>query len=177
MKPAGTPAVTIPAADRAFSLVINGDRHRVDDAQAITLLALLRDRLGLTGTKEACGRGECGACTVLIDGVPQLSCIKPAVLVNGAVTTIEGLAEDWLDLRQAFAEHGGFQCGFCTSGQIVHLASILSAGLPRDPAEAERHLRHRLSGNICRCTGYVGIVAAAMSVARKRGMVDHHRGA
>jgi len=174
---ASAPAATTPAADGTFSLIVNGDRHRVDDAHAITLLALLRDRLGLTGTKEACGRGECGACTVLIDGIPQLSCIKPAVLVDGAVTTIEGLAEDWRDLREAFAEHGGFQCGFCTSGQIVHLASILSVRLPRDPTQAERHLRHRLAGNICRCTGYIGIVAAAMSVARKRGLVDDHCGA
>src|SRR5262245_5623533 len=177
MTPAGTPAAATPTANGTFSLVINGDRHCAEDANYITLLAFLRDHLGLTGTKEACGRGECGACTVLIDGAPQLSCIKLAVLVNGSVTTIEGLAADWLDLRQAFAEHGGFQCGFCTSGQIVHLTSILSAGLPRDPAEAERHLRHRLTGNICRCTGYVGIVAAAMSVARERGMVDNHRGA
>jgi aerobic-type carbon monoxide dehydrogenase small subunit (CoxS/CutS family) len=169
--------MTPVGAGGTFSLVVNGDRHSAEDAHAVTLLAFLRDRLGLTGTKEACGRGECGACTVLIDGAPQLACIKPAVLVNGAVTTIEGLAEDWRDLREAFAEHGGFQCGFCTSGQIVHLAAILSAGLPRDPAEAERHLRYRLAGNICRCTGYVGIVAAAMSVARKRGLVDDRHGA
>ncbi|MCW5770047.1 MAG: 2Fe-2S iron-sulfur cluster binding domain-containing protein [Rhodospirillaceae bacterium] len=155
-----------------FALLVNGQTRPAENAHSLTLLAFLRERLGLTGTKEACGRGECGACTVLIDGVPQLACIKPVALVAGAVTTIEGLAEEWRDLRAAFAEHGGFQCGFCTSGQIVHLAAILNAGLPRDAAAAERHLRHRLSGNICRCTGYAGIVAAALSVARKRGLVD-----
>jgi carbon-monoxide dehydrogenase small subunit/xanthine dehydrogenase YagT iron-sulfur-binding subunit len=168
-------AAETPAAletDERFTLIVNGHRHPVEDAGAITLLGFLRDHLGLTGTKEACGRGECGACTVLVGGQPHLSCIKPALLVDGPVTTVEGLAEDWRDLRQAFAEQGGFQCGFCTSGQIVHLAAILDAGLPRDPAAAERHLRHRLSGNICRCTGYAGIVAAALHVARKRGLLD-----
>jgi aerobic-type carbon monoxide dehydrogenase small subunit (CoxS/CutS family) len=152
-------------------LVVNGRRHALDAPPGMSLLELLRDRLGLTGTKEACGRGECGACTVLIDGAPHLACITLAGLVDEPVTTIEGLGEEWIDLRRAFAEHGGFQCGFCTSGQIVHAAAILSAGLPGQPAEAERHLRHRLSGNICRCTGYMGIIAAVMSVARSRGLV------
>jgi aerobic-type carbon monoxide dehydrogenase small subunit (CoxS/CutS family) len=156
-----------------LALVVNGQRREVDALPASSLLEVLRDRLGLTGTKEACGRGECGACTVLLDGVPHLSCITLASLVNEPVTTIEGLADEWSDLRRAFADHGGFQCGFCTSGQIVHAAAILSAGLPNHPGEAERHLRHRLSGNICRCTGYVGIVAAVMSVARSRGLLAH----
>ena len=153
-------------------LTVNGRDHDVDAAPDTALLYVLRNDLELNGPKYGCGLGECGACTVLIDGAPQLSCIKPVLLVTGAVTTIEGLADEWRDLRQAFAEHGGFQCGFCTSGQIVHLAAILQSGLPRDAAAAERHLRHRLSGNICRCTGYAGIVAAALSVARRRGLVD-----
>lgn len=154
----------------AVELVVNGRHHALDLPPATSLLEILREYLGLTGTKEACGRGECGACTVLVGGVPQLSCITLAGLVASPVTTIEGLAQDWSDLRRAFAEHGGFQCGFCTSGQIVHAAAILTAGIPAAPAEAERHLRHRLSGNICRCTGYAGIVAAVMDVARKRGL-------
>lgn len=172
MTSAAAAAQAVSETAETFAVVVNGRPCPAGNDQSLTLLSFLRDRLGLTGTKEACGRGECGACTVLIDGVPQLSCIKPVVLVAGAVTTIEGLAEEWRDLRQAFADHGGFQCGFCTSGQIVHLAAILQAGLPRDAAAAERHLRRRLSGNICRCTGYAGIIAAALSVARKRGLVD-----
>ena len=154
-----------------LALVVNGQRHALDAPPVLSLLEILRDRLGLTGTKEACGRGECGACTVLLDGVPHLSCITIAGLVSGSVTTIEGLADEWSDLRRAFADHGGFQCGFCTSGQIVHAAAILSAGLPKNPAEAERYLRRHLSGNLCRCTGYAGIVAAVMSVARRRGLL------
>jgi len=154
-----------------LSLVINGLRQEFDAQDGATLLEILRERLGLTGTKEACGRGECGACTVQIGGVPHLACITLAALVAEPVTTIEGLAAEWTDLRRAFAEHGGFQCGFCTAGQIVHAAAILTEGLPENAAEAESVLRHRLSGNICRCTGYAGIVDAVMSVARARGLV------
>jgi aerobic-type carbon monoxide dehydrogenase small subunit (CoxS/CutS family) len=154
-----------------LGLVVNGRRREIEAADGATLLEILRERLGLTGTKEACGRGECGACTVQIGGIPHLACITLAALVDGPVTTIEGLADDWVDLRRAFAEHGGFQCGFCTSGQIVHAAAILAEGLPENAAAAERALRHRLSGNICRCTGYAGILDAVMSVARARGIV------
>lgn len=154
-----------------FGLIVNGQRREIDAPDGATLLEILRDRLDLTGTKEACGRGECGACTVQIGGVPQLACIILAALVDAPVTTIEGLAEEWSDLRRAFAEHGGFQCGFCTSGQIVHAAAILAEGLPENAAEAALAIRHRLSGNICRCTGYAGILDAVMSVARARGIV------
>lgn len=155
------------------TLVVNGQRRELDLPPSTTLLDVLRDRLGLTGTKEACGRGECGACTVLVGGAPHLACITLAWRVQAPVTTIEGLAPAWTDLRLAFAEHGGFQCGFCTSGQIVHVAAILSAGLPAERAAAETHLRHRLSGNICRCTGYAGIIAAVMSVAEQRGLLKN----
>jgi aerobic-type carbon monoxide dehydrogenase small subunit (CoxS/CutS family) len=120
------------------------------------LLDVLRDRLELTGTKEACGRGECGACTVLIDGVPVLSCITLAARVTGDVTTIEGLAEEAWALRTAFAECGAFQCGFCTPGQITNGTALLRAGLPAD----DHGLRRAMSGNVCRCTGYTGIVDA-----------------
>ena len=154
-----------------LDLVVNGQRREIELPAGATLLEILRERLGLTGTKEACGRGECGACTVQIGGVPRLACITLAELVDGAVITIEGLGSEWDDLRKAFAEHGGFQCGFCTSGQIVHAAAILAEGLPANGADAERELRHRLSGNICRCTGYVGIIDAVMATARARGLI------
>lgn len=122
----------------------------------LRLLDFLRDEVGLPGTKEACGRGECGACTVLIDGRAVLSCITLAARVSGDVETVEGLAEETTVLRRAFAEHGAFQCGFCTSGQIVRAAAVLRAGVPATDAG----IRAAMSGNVCRCTGYEGIVAA-----------------
>lgn len=120
------------------------------------LLDVIRDEYGEKGTKEACGRGECGACTVLIDGEPVLSCITLAVRVHGTVETIEGLTDESRALRAAFADTGAFQCGFCTPGQIVRGVALLREGLPATDAE----LRTAISGNICRCTGYSGIVAA-----------------
>ena len=145
---------------------------RVNDAPETTdrfaidarLLDVIRDGLGLTGTKEACGRGECGACTVLIDGRPVLACITLAARTNGHVQTIEGLAEEATDLRENFAATSGFQCGFCTPGQIVRGVALLRDGLPDDDAD----LRRAISGNICRCTGYQGIVAALRLTAKQR---------
>lgn len=130
------------------------------------LLDVLRDRLGLTGTKEGCGRGECGACTVLIDGAPVLSCITLAARVRGPVETIEGVAERAPDLAAAFADHGAFQCGFCTPGQLLRGEALLRRGLPAD----ERELRRAVSGNICRCTGYNGIVDALRSTELERSV-------
>lgn len=146
------------------TLRVNGRTHDVEIAPGDTLLRVLRDRLGLTGAKEACSRGECGACTVQIDGVPVVSCVLLAALVRGEVTTIEGLAESARDLREAFADHGGFQCGFCTPGQIVRAEALVRGGPPAD----ERTVRLQMSGNICRCTGYAQIVDAVMSVWRRR---------
>jgi carbon-monoxide dehydrogenase small subunit/xanthine dehydrogenase YagT iron-sulfur-binding subunit len=153
-------------------LTVNGTVQRVEALPDATLLEVLRDGIGLKGTKEACGRGECGACTVLIGANPVVSCLVLAGRVDGPVTTIEGLADEILDLREAFADLGGFQCGFCTSGQLVHAAALLREGLPADPTQAERVIRLRLSGNICRCTGYTGIVDAVMRTAVRRGMVS-----
>jgi aerobic-type carbon monoxide dehydrogenase small subunit (CoxS/CutS family) len=131
------------------------------------LLDVLRDQLGLTGTKEACARGECGACTVLVDGRPVLACITLACRVSGHVETIEGLAEEAADLRASFARRSAFQCGFCTPGQIVRGLSLLRGGLPTD----DGRLREALSGNICRCTGYQGIVQAIRDTAATRAGV------
>jgi aerobic-type carbon monoxide dehydrogenase small subunit (CoxS/CutS family) len=127
------------------------------------LLDVIRGRLGLKGTKEGCGRGECGACTVLVDGRPTLSCITFASRVTGHVETIEGVADEAESLRAAFADRGAFQCGFCTPGQIVRGVSLLRDGLPAD----DTALRRAMSGNICRCTGYIGIVAALRDAARE----------
>ncbi len=127
------------------------------------LLDFLRNELGMRGTKEACGRGECGACTVLIDGHPVLSCITLAVRIHGDVETIEGVSLESALLRREFAEHGAFQCGYCTPGQIVRGVALLREGLPMDDAS----LRAAVSGNVCRCTGYSGILAALRSAALK----------
>ena len=139
-------------------MVVNGQEvlPGVDFEPDERLLDVLRDRLGLTGTKEGCGRGECGACTVLLDGVPVLSCITLAARVDGEVQTVEQVASEAPDLAAAFADLGGFQCGFCTPGQIVRGQTLLQQGLPADDTE----LRRAMSGNICRCTGYNGIVDA-----------------
>lgn len=149
-------------------LEVNGRAEQVDATPDATLLHVLREHLGLTGAKEACGRGECGACTVLVGGTPVMACLTLAARVRAPVITIEGLAAEFADLREAFADAGAFQCGFCTSGQIVHAAALLREGIPADPAEAEPGLRHALSGNICRCTGYTAIVDAILCTAARR---------
>ena len=143
-----------------LDLEVNGRRHELEVSPGERLLDVLRERLGLLGSKEGCGRGECGACTVLVAGRPTLSCITLAGRVRGSVETVEGLAEEAASLREAFADHGAFQCGFCTPGQIVRGVSLLREGLPAD----EGSLRRLVSGNICRCTGYVGIVDALRQV-------------
>jgi len=148
----------------ARRLRVNGRDADVELAPGDTLLHVLRDRLRLTGAKAACERGECGACTVLIDGQPVMSCIQLASLVRGEVTTIEGIAEDARDLREAFADAGAFQCGFCTPGQVVRAQSLLAGGGVPD----ERTVREQMSGNVCRCTGYAQIVDAVLMTARKR---------
>ena len=140
------------------------DREPVDESLLpadLRLLDYLRDQCGLVGTKESCGRGECGACTVLIDGKAVLSCITLAGRVQGHVETIEGVAEESAELRESFARHGAFQCGFCTPGQIVRATAVLRGGCPDTDVE----LRKAMNGNVCRCTGYNGIIAAIREVA------------
>ncbi|HUC63681.1 MAG TPA: (2Fe-2S)-binding protein [Alphaproteobacteria bacterium] len=154
--------------ERKIALTVNGALRELEAAPGATLLEVLRGPLGLTGAKGACGRGECGACTVLVDGTPVLACLSLAQRTRGAVTTVEGLASECADLREAFADLGGFQCGYCTSGQIVRAAALLRAGLPAEDAAAESLVRYEMSGNICRCTGYNGIVDAVLRTAARR---------
>ncbi|HEX5385734.1 MAG TPA: 2Fe-2S iron-sulfur cluster-binding protein [Gemmatimonadales bacterium] len=164
-KPGATRSV---AARKDFDIVlfVNGTEHRVHIDARTTLLDALRDRLHLTGTKKGCGLGQCGACTVLIDGRRINSCLTLAVMHEGeAITTIEGLAEgDELHaLQAAFIEHDGFQCGYCTPGQIVSGVGLINEG--RIHSEAE--IREYMSGNICRCGAYTNITAAIREVAER----------
>ncbi|HRF50036.1 MAG TPA: (2Fe-2S)-binding protein [Anaerolineales bacterium] len=148
-----------------LSLTINGLVEQVSVPAHLTLLQLLRETLALTGTKNGCGAGECGACLVLLNGEPVNSCLVLAVECDGAeVVTVEGLTHDSrLDpLQQAFVEAGAVQCGFCIPGMLISARALLD----RDPAPTEADIRAALSGNLCRCTGYVRIVnAIAAAVA------------
>ena len=147
----------------ALSLNINGQPRTVElDDPRVTLLDLLRERLGLTGAKKGCDRGQCGACTVLVDGRRINSCLTLAVSLDGAkVTTIEGLADGAKlhPVQAAFIEHDGFQCGFCTPGQIMSAVGLLAEGQAGADPEKVREL---MSGNICRCGAYRGITEAVL---------------
>lgn len=146
-----------------IKLSINGQKKTLEINPGDTLLKAIR-RLGLTGTKEGCGEGECGACTVLLDGLPINSCLYLAVNAQGKeIITIEGLkGEKGLHrLQQAFIEEGAIQCGYCTPGMVL----VGKALLDRNPHPKEEEIRSSLSGNLCRCTGYVKIVNAIKSVA------------
>jgi aerobic-type carbon monoxide dehydrogenase small subunit (CoxS/CutS family) len=145
-------------------LSINGRPHTINHEPGATLLETLRGDLGLKGSKPGCGRGECGACTVLIDGRPRMSCITLTALTAGTkVETIEGLAAETAPLREAFADEGGFQCGYCTPGQVVAAHALLAEGTAVGAARAA------MSGNICRCTGYGPIIAAIERTAEQAG--------
>ncbi len=151
---------------RIIKLVVNGDEYELLAETQRTLLEVLRDDLGLTGTKRACDLGTCGACTVLIEGKPHLSCLTLAIDAQGKkITTIEGLAENGEPhpLQKAFVEKGAIQCGFCTPGMIL----TAKAFLDEHPRASEQEVKKAIAGNICRCTGYVKIVEAISSVADK----------
>ncbi|MBS0241229.1 MAG: (2Fe-2S)-binding protein [Proteobacteria bacterium] len=143
---------------------VNGEeRHVLADARD-TLLGLLRDRLGLTGTKEGCGNGNCGSCTVLVDGETVCACLMLAGEAEGAaITTIEGVAKgnELHPVQAALIEHGGTQCGFCTPGIVMSAAALLE----RNASPSEHEIRHAIAGNLCRCTGYDKIVEAVAAAA------------
>jgi carbon-monoxide dehydrogenase small subunit len=150
-----------------IQLKVNGMAYKMEVEPRRTLLELIREDLELTGTKEGCSLGECGSCTVLLDGKPIKSCITLAVQANGReVTTIEGLekADGTLHpLQQAFIDHGAIQCGFCTPGMVLSAKALLD----ENPKPTELEVRHAIAGNLCRCTGYQKIVEAILSAANR----------
>ena len=149
------------------TLRLNGREAAFAVEPEVTLLDLLRERAGLTGTKKGCDRGQCGACTVLVNGRRTLSCLALAVAHAGdEITTIEGLAQDGAlhAVQAAFVEHDAFQCGFCTSGQILSALAVLNEGRAR----TEDEIREAMSGNLCRCGAYANIVAAVRALAGAR---------
>jgi len=149
----------------AVRLEVNGIVHTVDAWPMQRLLDVLREDLKLTGVKEGCGEGECGACSVLLDGVLVNSCLVPISQAEGAsITTIEGLATNGTPhpIQQAFIEHGGTQCGFCTPGMIMAVVSLLR----ENPNPSEAEIRNGIAGNLCRCTGYVRILESVVQAAK-----------
>ncbi len=158
---------------KVISFTINGEKRQVIIRGDERLIDLIRDELKLTGTKEGCGQGECGACTVLVNGKAVPSCLTLAVKVDGKeITTIEGLEKNGIlhPLQRAFIEAGAVQCGFCTPGMIMSLMELLSNQEEVTPEMVRRHL----SGNICRCTGYAKIVDAAMLAHRMLKEMKSH---
>lgn len=155
---------------REITVIVNNKKNRLKVREQDTLLVLIREVLGLKGTKEVCGIGECGACTVLKDGVPVSSCIELAVRADGCkIETIEGLANGGKlhPLQAAFVENSAFQCGYCTAGMVMMAKSLLESrnGGPLD----EEEVRDYMSGNLCRCTGYKQIVDAIMQASMEMG--------
>lgn len=155
-----------PGGEREISLIVNGEPKTVRAYPMERLLDVLRQELGLTGTKEGCGEGECGACSVLMDGVLVDSCLIPVAQAQGSrVITIEGLAGHtrFRALQEAFLQCGGAQCGICTPGMILAAICLLE----RNPEPSMDEIREGLSGNLCRCTGYLQIIEAVAEAARR----------
>ena len=152
----------------SISLIINGTEEQLQVPSNMTLLHALRDKLGFTGTKNGCEAGECGACTVLVDGEPMNSCLVLAVELNGReITTVEGLAENGklTPLQQAFADLNAVQCGYCTPGMLMSATALLR----RNPHPSETDIQEALLGNLCRCTGYQRIIDAVLKASRNGG--------
>ena len=139
-----------------LALTINGSRYELDVPNDASLASVLRDELGLTGTKISCNEGHCGACTVQVDGIPILSCITLAHTVDAEITTIEGLRDH--PLVDAFARADAVQCGFCTPGQVLSAAALVAA----NPAPTRDEIRHHMAGNLCRCGTYPKIEEAIL---------------
>lgn len=158
-------------ANHSITVTVNGSQEYLTVPSNMTLLQMLREELALTGTKNGCEAGECGACTVLVDGEPVNSCMMLAVEADGReVTTVEGLAhlyggEDQLTpLQEAFAAHNAVQCGFCTPGMLISAHALLE----RNPDPTEEEVREALVGNLCRCTGYLRIIQAVQTAAARK---------
>jgi xanthine dehydrogenase YagT iron-sulfur-binding subunit len=160
--------VGAPAPRTRIHISVNGGSRRLEVEDRWTLVEVLRDHIGLTGTKIGCDRGECGACTVLLDGRPVYSCSQLAVWADGRrVETVEGLARDGRlsPLQQAFVDHNAPQCGFCTSGQLMAATALLA----RNPRPTAAEVRSGMAGNLCRCSNYNAIVEAVLAAAGPAG--------
>lgn len=156
------------AQAHTLTMTVNNSQVTVEIQPDELLVDVLRDRLGLTGTKVGCNEGECGACTVIMDGQAILSCLVPALRADGSdITTIEGLSdgENLHPLQQAFVEHGAVQCGYCIPGFILSAKALLD----RSPNPTRDQIKESIAGNLCRCTGYVKIVEAIESVTGQNG--------
>lgn len=166
--PKADPVAQLPAAEPSkLTLVVNGRTHKVLVEPRDTLLVVLREKLGLTGTKPGCERGECGACSVLVDGVPRYSCLTLALEAEGKeVTTVEGLmnGEELGPVQKAFVEEDAFQCGYCTPGQVIAAEGLLRAS----PEPTLDEIRLGMSGNLCRCGAYAHIFNAVGKAATLR---------
>ena len=155
-------------AEQRVKFIVNGRSYEILIEPHMTLVEVLRDKLDITGTKLSCGAGECGACTVLIDGKPALSCLTLAMTAREKnILTIEGLAEggNLHPIQKAFIEHGAIQCGFCTPGMILATKALLD----ENPNPNREEVKKALAGNLCRCTGYVKIVDAVLAAAEEMG--------
>lgn len=154
-------------AGRSTAFTVNGELRNVVAPPMKRLLDVLRDELGLTGTKEGCGEGECGSCSVLMDGVLVNSCLVPVLQAEGcSIVTIEGLTRDeqWREVQAAFLECGGAQCGICTPGMVLATVELLR----KNASPTDGQIREGLAGNLCRCTGYMHIFKAVEEAARRR---------
>ena len=157
-------------ANHTISVTVNGGKEYLDVPSNMTLLQMLREKLAFTDTKNGCAAGECGACTVLVDGEPVNSCMMLAVEVDGCeVITVEGLAHDeqLSPLQEAFVEHNAVQCGFCTPGVLISAHALLD----RNPHPTDEETREALVGNLCRCTGYLRIIRAVQTAVEKGGAI------
>lgn len=148
-----------------INFTVNNNNHQVEVEDSLRLIDVLRDHLGLTGTKEGCGIGECGACTVIMDGAAVCSCLVLAGQLNGSqIETIENIEKDQVlsRLQQLFLEHGAVQCGFCTPGMLMSTKALLDV----NPHPSEDEVKEALEGNLCRCTGYIPILNAIKAAAQ-----------